>query len=70
VTTLGSNRGKASVVINGGVAVTVNTHASTTTTSYIAYAGAYPNAAHTFTVKNLGGTTPRVDVDAFFWIGN
>lgn len=69
VTTLGSNRGSASVYANVGSAATVSLHASATTASYVAFVGSYSTGGHTLTVKNLGSSAPRVDVDAFLWIG-
>jgi hypothetical protein len=70
ITTLGSNRGSASIKIDGGAAATMNTNASTTTTADIAFSsGNYAKASHTLVLTNLGTSGhSRVDVDAFVWI--
>jgi hypothetical protein len=57
------------VTPSGSGTVVVNTHAATQTVAYLVFTGAYANGAHTLLIKNLGSSTPRVDVDAFFYIG-
>ena len=69
VTTLASNRGSASVSIDGGTATTVSTHASSTTAAYIVYFKATTVGTHSITIKNLATSgRPRVDVDAFIYL--
>jgi len=69
VTTLGSNRGSASVSIDSGTGTTVSTNAASTTPAYIVYFKATTTGPHTITVKNLATAGhARVDIDAFIWL--
>ena len=70
VTTLGLTRGSASVTASGYSPVTVTVHHATTVPADVAYVGLFPtNAKRSLVIKNLKNTTPRVDVDAFVYIG-
>lgn len=69
VTTKSPTRGSASVTPSGGSTVVVNTHAAAVTTQYLAFARSSANGTHTLLIKNLHSSTPRVDVDAFVYIG-
>jgi hypothetical protein len=64
--TLGSNRGKASVKLDGGSPGTVNTHATHTTTADVVFTATAAEGTHKLVITNSATPgTPRIDVDAF-----
>jgi hypothetical protein len=66
MTTEGSNRGSASVSINGGTAKTVSTNASSTKPAEIVDVVKGKSGTNKLVIKVLGTSgKPRVDVDAF-----
>jgi pro-kumamolisin-like protein len=66
MTTEGSNRGSASVSINGGTAKTVSTNASSTKPAEIVDVIKGKSGTNKLVIKVLGTSgKPRVDVDAF-----
>ena len=69
VSTIASNRGSASVSLDGGTAATVSTHGTTIQPRTVVYIKTMTSGAHTLLVKVLGTAGhPRVDVDAFLVI--
>ena len=69
VSTIGTNRGSATVKLNGGAANTVSTHGASLTTATVVFFKTVTSGAHTLTLKVLGTSGhPRVDVDAFLVI--
>jgi hypothetical protein len=69
VSTIASNRGSASVSLDGGAATTVSTNGATTKPRMVVYIKTMASGAHALLVKVLGTAGhPRVDVDAFLVI--
>ena len=69
VSTIASNRGSASVSIDGGAAATVSTHGTTTKPAMVVFTKTLTAGSHSLVLKVLGTTGhPRVDVDAFLVI--
>lgn len=69
VSTLGANRGSATVKLNGGTTTTVSTHGASLKTAMVVFVKTVTGGAHTLTLKVLGTSGhPRVDVDAFLVI--
>lgn len=69
VSTINTDRGSATVSIDGGTAKTVNTNGTALHTAAIVYSKAVTSATHTLVLKVLGTAGhPRVDVDAFLVI--
>lgn len=65
-----TNRGKASIAVNGGKATTVDTHASAAQHAAIVWQATLPAGTSTVVVKNLGTTSrTRIDVDALTLTG-
>jgi len=67
VVSKGPSRGKAQVWVDGSLAGTINTHATTNQHRVLAYTGRWATAGrHTIRVVVLGtANRPRIDVDAF-----
>ncbi len=60
-----TNRGKASITVNGGKATTVDTYASPAQHAAIVWQATLPAGTSKVTVKNLGtASRTRIDVDA------
>ena len=69
VSTKGSNRGSASVTLDGGTAATVNTYAAALKSAVLVYTKVAPSGSHALKIKVLGTAGhPRIDVDAFLVI--
>ena len=69
VSTLGTNRGSATAALDGGAAVTVNTHGAALKPAMVVYTKTVAAGAHSLLLKVLGTSGhPRVDVDAFLVI--
>jgi hypothetical protein len=69
VSTLGSTQGSAGVALDGGLPVTVNTNAATTTTRDGVFVTSTSSGSHTLVVTNKATAGhPRIDVDAFIVI--
>jgi hypothetical protein len=67
--TVASDRGSATVSLDGGAAATVNTHGTATKPAMVVYTTTTTNAAHSLVVNVLGTAGhARVDVDAFLVI--
>jgi hypothetical protein len=69
VSTIASNRGSASVSLDGGTATTVSTNGTTTKPAMVVFTKIVPAGTHSLLLKVLGTAGhPRVDVDAFLVI--
>jgi hypothetical protein len=69
VSTIASNRGSATVSLDGGAATTVNTHGTATKPAMVVYTATKALGSHTLVVNVLGTAGhARVDVDAFLVI--
>ncbi|WP_375477348.1 protease pro-enzyme activation domain-containing protein [uncultured Jatrophihabitans sp.] len=69
ISSYGTDRGSATVSVDGGTAQTVNTNRSVTTRADAVFAGSYASGTHTVTITNLATSgKPRIDMDAVVWI--
>jgi Pro-kumamolisin, activation domain len=70
VSTQGPTRGSASVKLDSGATVTINTHTTSPQTAHIVDVVSGAAGTHTLVVKVLGTSGhPRVDIDAFLVLG-
>jgi hypothetical protein len=69
VSTIGSNRGSATLSLDGGSAATVSTNGSTLQAARVVFIKTAASGTHSLLLKVLGTSGhPRVDVDAFLVI--
>ena len=69
VSTIGTNRGSATVSIDGGAATIISTHGTSLKTAMVVFTKTVTAGAHSLLLKVLGTSGhPRVDVDAFLVI--